>query len=285
MIPGVTYLITRRCSERRFFLRPDPAVARIFEYLLGVFAAEYGVAIHAYVVMSNHYHLVLTDVRGRLPDFERDLNSMLARSINALRGRRESLWERRPYSAVELIEGRDAIAKMGYTLANPVAARLVDRACEWGGATSAGMRFGQRWQIRRPKGFFSDSMPEVVELMLTAPECCAELADDELLACVEADVRRREQESEALGPALGMQKVLEQDWRASPRTEEPLGGLRPTIACASKWARIEALRRSKEWFLAYKAALARFVAGERDAEFPRGTWWMRVGLGCRVLLE
>src|SRR5690606_3282959 len=100
VVPGVCYLITRRCSERRFFLRPDSKVAHIFEYLLAFVAKTYGIEVHAFVVMSkvahifeyllafvaktygievhafvvmsNHYHLVITDTQGRLPDFQRD---------------------------------------------------------------------------------------------------------------------------------------------------------------------------------------------------------------------
>ena len=49
--------------------------------MLALFASQYGIQIHAYVVMSDHYHLVVTDTRGRMPDFQRDLNSLLARSI------------------------------------------------------------------------------------------------------------------------------------------------------------------------------------------------------------
>src|SRR5690606_41410128 len=70
VLPGVVYLLTRRCSERRFFLLPDAVVTQVFEYLLGLLSKEYGIQIHAYVVMSNHYHLVVTDIKGRLPDFQ-----------------------------------------------------------------------------------------------------------------------------------------------------------------------------------------------------------------------
>src|SRR5690554_5558575 len=158
VVPGVCYLITRRCSERRFFLRPDSKVAHIFVYLLAFVAKTYGIEVHAFVVMSNHYHLVITDTQGRLPDFQRDLNSLLARSINAFRGRWESFWDRRSYSAVALLEDADVISKMGYTLANPVAAGLVTRGRQWGGATSGRMRFGWRQTITRPEGFFGDDM-------------------------------------------------------------------------------------------------------------------------------
>jgi putative transposase len=284
VLPGTVYLITRRCSERRFLLRPDPLVTWVFEYLLGLLSKQYGIAIHAYVVMSNHYHLVVTDTEGRLPDFQRDLNSLLARSINSLRGRWDGFWDRKSYSGVELLEEQDVIRKMGYTLANPVKARLVNRARQWEGATSAGMVFGRARQIVRPHRFFSEDMPEVVELELTRPECCDGLGDAEILALVEADVSRREAKHATRGKAMGMSRVRKQDWNASPASFELRRGLQPTIAGASKWARIEALQRSKEWLIEYRAALAQFVAGVRDVVFPTGTWWMCARLRCRVVI-
>ena len=81
----------------------------------------------------------MTDTRGTLPKFEQDFDSVLARSINSVRGRWESLWDTESYSAVTLVEDEDVVAKMAYTLANPVEARLVGHTSEWGGATSAGM--------------------------------------------------------------------------------------------------------------------------------------------------
>jgi REP element-mobilizing transposase RayT len=285
VLPNIIYFLTRRCSERRFFLRPDPEVKQIFEYLLGLLANEYGIQIHAYVVMSNHYLMVVTDTEGRLPDFQRDFNSLLARSINAFRIRSESFWDRRSYSRVKLLEDRDVLDKMGYTLANPVEARLVDRARQWGGATSARLAFGEVRRIARPDHFFSDAMPPAVEFELTRPRCYQEFSDEELLAHLQADVARREAEHGKLGNAMGMARVKKQSWKASPESEEPRRQLQPTVASHNKEARIEALQRAKEWLRAYKDALARFVAGVRDVEFPQGTWWMCVRLRCRVVLE
>jgi hypothetical protein len=55
VLPNRTYLITRRCSERRYFLRPDPQVTWIFEYLLALACERHGVELHGFVCMSNHY--------------------------------------------------------------------------------------------------------------------------------------------------------------------------------------------------------------------------------------
>src|SRR5690606_34346660 len=101
----------------------------------------------------------------------------------------------------------------------------------------------------------------------------------------EADVARREAKHAKRGKAMGMDRVMKQDWRASPESFELRRGLQPTIAGANKWARIEALQRSKEWLQDYRAALERFVAGVRDVVFPAGTWWMCARLGCRVAIE
>ena len=280
ILPGVVYLLTRRCSERRFFLLPDPVVRQVFEYLLGLLATQYGIAIHAYVVMSNHYHLVVTDTEGRMPDFQRDLNSLLARAINRHRGRWEAFWDRESYSGVKLLEDGDVISKMAYTLANPVRARLVEHATEWEGATSVGMPFGRARVIVRPDKFFRDSMPETVELVLTRPAGFEGLSDAQVLERVRVDVARREGMHAEKGKALGMKRVRAQGWASSPDTVAPRRQMNPTIAGRNKWARIEALQRAKEWLMAYYDALAQFVSGEREVEFPRGTWQMCARLGC-----
>lgn len=67
VLAGTTYLVTRRCIGRRFLLRPDRALNELFVYCLGLAAQEHGVRLHALCVMSNHYHLVLTHVRGCSP--------------------------------------------------------------------------------------------------------------------------------------------------------------------------------------------------------------------------
>jgi putative transposase len=281
--PQITYLLTRRCSERRFFLLPEPAVTWIFEYLLGLLSKQYGMQIHAYVVMSNHYHIVLTDTQGCLPDFQRDLNSLLARAVNRHWRRREAFWARESYSAVELLEDEDVVSKMAYTLANPVKARLVNRACEWEGATSAGMVFGRARLIAKPEKFFRDSMPDVVELVLTRPAGFERLSNAEVLELVRVDVARREAKHREGGSKVArMTAVRKQKWWERPESEEPWRQLKPTVAGRNKWARIEALRRSKEWLGAYYDALRRFVGGERDVEFPCGTWQMCARLQCPV---
>jgi hypothetical protein len=49
-------MVTRRCSQRTFRLRPSALTNQIFKYCIGLAQAKTGVAVHAACVMSNHHH-------------------------------------------------------------------------------------------------------------------------------------------------------------------------------------------------------------------------------------
>jgi REP element-mobilizing transposase RayT len=280
VLPNRTYLITRRCSERRFFLRPDPQVIWIFEYLLALACERHGVELHGFVCMSNHYHLVVTDREGRLPEFQQYLNSLLARAVNCARGRWEAFWTRDSYNAVELLEDAVVLEKLAYTLLNPVRAGLVGRARAWGGATSAVMRFGGRRLIARPSEFFSEDMPEHVGLELVAPPLqrgASTQVDEQLADQIEAV----EQEVAKSGfKPMGMAAVLRQNWNGSPTTREPRRGLVPRIAARCAAVRIAAIVELQHWVEAYRTALACFRDGQREVVWPPGTYRMCSRLGC-----
>ena len=135
VLQGTTYLVTRRCLGRRFLLRPDPALNELFRYCLARAAVAHGIELHAVTVMSNHYHLVLTDPRGVLPDFMRALNRQVAMGVKRLRNWDEVVWEPHvAYSAVALEGPQEVLDKVVYTLLNPVSAGLVRRPERYPGA-------------------------------------------------------------------------------------------------------------------------------------------------------
>jgi len=57
----------------------------------------------------------------------------------------------------------------------------------------------------------------------------------------------------------------------------------PRIAAKSKWLRIEAIGRRKEFFEMYRQAIKAWIAGVVDVVFPAGTYWMR--RFARILCE
>jgi REP element-mobilizing transposase RayT len=142
VLAGTTYLVTRRCAQRQFLLKPRAAVNQAFPYLLAVAALRYGVQVHAYCVLSNHLHLVVTDGEGRIPAFHQFLDALLARALNASLGRWEAFWAPNSYSAVARASAADVVAKAAYVLANPVAAGLVRHGREWPGPWSSPEQIG-----------------------------------------------------------------------------------------------------------------------------------------------
>jgi hypothetical protein len=59
--PGHCYLVTRRCTQREFLLRPDDATNNAFTYCLIAAAQRAEVDVLLSCVMSNHHHTVVFD--------------------------------------------------------------------------------------------------------------------------------------------------------------------------------------------------------------------------------
>ncbi len=286
LLPGTTYLVTRRCSERRFFLRPSSSTNAIFGYVLAVAAQRYGILVHAFCVLSNHFHLVVTDPDARLPDFHRYLDGVVARAVNCSLGRWESFWDPDSYSAVRLESDAAVIEKTVYVLTNPVAAGLVRRAREWPGLWSDPNRIGDgSFSFQRPKEFFRDvgPMPSSATLHLHRPPGFER--DDGFNRAVQEALREAEERAAAEHarggrPFLERARILVQNPLARPATGEPRRDMKPRVATRNKWRRIEALLRLAEFGRAYREAFEAWRAGARHVIFPPGTWKMRVVHGA-----
>jgi REP element-mobilizing transposase RayT len=283
ILPGTTWFVTRRCSERRFFLRPSAATNDLILYVLALAAQRHDVLIHAFCVLSNHLHLVVTDVEARLPAFMQYFCSLVARGVNASIGHFENLWAKDgSYSAVEPLAPSDVIAKIAYTLANPVAAGLVSSASEWPGLWSAPEKIGTtKLTVRKPTAFFDPKgyLPDTVELELTVPPGCP--SAEEFRSQLAAELRDLEKQHQGELAAqgrrfVGVARVLAQDPFARPKSVEPRFRLKPKIAARDKWKRVEALLRLKGFEEEYRSARAKWCSGIRDVIFPAGTYLMRL---------
>jgi REP element-mobilizing transposase RayT len=280
---GTTYLVTRRCTQRQFLLRPSRLTSGIFAYVLAVASERYGVEVHAYCVLSNHYHLLVTDRDGRLPAFQQFLNALVARAVNSVLGRWENFWAPSSFSSVALASSQDVVDKAAYVLANPVAAGLVSAGREWPGLWSSPEAIGGEVQVRRPKHFFSRRglLPESIGLKLTAPP--GFLTAQVFRAALAPTLAKRE--AEAVGTRrrfLGKEQVLAQWPFARPGSGELRRTIRPRVAARDQWRRIELLGRLKEFLSDYRAALGQWSSGKRDTIFPAGTYQMRTlhGVAC-----
>jgi putative transposase len=289
VIPGRCYLVTRRCSERRFFLRPDQATNNAFKYCLALAARNSGVTAIGLGVTSNHYHLVLVDKQGHLPHFLEHFHKLLAKHQNALRGRWEAFWASEQTSVVELVKPEDVMAKLVYAIANPVSSHLVDKVHHWPGVESL-TAIDQDLPLvaTKPLKFFDQNnknLPELLELRFARAPGFESLSHEEYTKLLRDEVTKAEKaaadERRERGITIvGRAAVLKQHWNAKPSSHEPRRGMSPRVACKNKWARLEALNRNKAFIEQYREARIAKLGGQ-DAVFPAGTWWLHRFAGVK----
>lgn len=279
VLPGQYYLITRRCTQRQFLLRPDPATNNAFTYCLIEAAQRCKISVLMSCAMSNHHHTVIFDRLGKYPEFLEHFHKMFARSQNALRGRWENFWSSEQVCVVRLVDREDVINKLVYTATNPVKDHLVERVHHWPGVNGLhALLTGRHLRAVRPRHFFRPAgpMPAMVEMSLSIPSELGPAA--EILEQLRQRVRAVEEETAAErrrtgSRVCGRRAVLKQSWRGYPSTEAPRRDLRPRVAAQSKWARIEALLRDQMFLVEYTKARRSWRAG-CTVLFPPGTYWL-----------
>jgi REP element-mobilizing transposase RayT len=283
---GVTYLITRRCTQRQFLLRPSKKVNEILLFCLAAAAEKFGTRVHAFVFMSNHYHLVVTDPHGRLDAFLHWLNTHISRSLNAFHGRSENLFDTRQTNVVPVVTAADVLEKIVYVLANPVAAALVSGGDLWPGVRSAPEDYGRTLRAHKPRAFFrkEGAVEDVAQFELEVPPGFEDLTPRRFRRRLQEAVEDREAELRARVRVEGRRFLGARAVRAvspfdSPRTPAEVGARVPRLACKDPELRQTLLARMKAFARRYREALAEHCAGKRRVVFPAGTCWMRVHFG------
>lgn len=281
ILPGQSYLVTRRTTQRQFLLRPSRVTNENVRYCLALAAERTGVILHAVCVMSNHWHGVVTDPDARLPEFTECFHKLLAKAQNASLGRWENMWSSDKTSLVLLTSEQDMLEKMAYTLANPTVAGLVKTPEEWPGVISG--RFGEEHSTEMPDAFFDDDgdLPESTELQFVRPHIFASLTDAELYSRLRDEVASRvriarDQMAQSGRSFLGRASVLRQSVDAIPKTEAPRRNPSPRVSGSSSAERVAAIRRMREFIRAYRSALNEWRQGNRDTTFPAGTYALRI---------
>lgn len=289
ILPGRMYFISRRCLLRLFLLRPGKDTNAIFTYCLGEAAKRCGILLLAWVTMSNHYHAVVYDPDGRLPAFIEHLHKLLAKALNARWGRTENLWSAEETCVTYLPTYEDVLDKVIYVLANPVASHLVDRLADWPGVSSLHHLDGAATTHERPRSYFravGGTMPKEAELRMVLPPIVASRETLETWAAnVRTGVAAREElarsERQRTGTrVVGRKALLRASEHDSPSTAETRSKLRPALACKDVERRVVELRKLVQFRTAHESARQKFIGGERNVEFPAGTYRMRKWGAC-----
>jgi hypothetical protein len=291
ILPGLTFLITRRTLRRTHLLRPDPELNNLFRYCLAYAAHHNGVAVHCATVMSNHEHLVVTDTRGTLPRFLHDLHRTLALGIKVLRRWEGAVWDHEKTSVVELRTEQAVLEKIAYCIANPVAAGLVRSAAQWPGVTTTPAQLGCAvWTAERPPFYLDQDNPQwpaTLSLDLRMPNLA--MTDAQARDAVEAEVKRIEIQAgetiKAKGRRVpGADKISSLSPFDRAASWETLRSRNPTFAVGrgQREEHAHAVTVLRAFRHAYRAAVKAWCDGVRDACFPAGTWFMRCWHGVSV---
>lgn len=281
--PGQTYLITRRCTGRRFLLSPSAEVNALLLYCLAEASRTYGIEVHAFVFMSNHYHLVVSETSSevRLPEFMSWLNRQTAVLINDLRERSENLWASGTYSAVVLADEAAVLDKIVYTICNPVAAGLVESPRAWPGLRSLPDTMARGgFEAERPS-YFRKTRPQTARLKLTRPPCFRGVSKENFRKLVARQVRHRlaaiydQRALDGKSGFIGPRNIANQNPEAQPTKPEPKAQQTPSLACKNRARRLKIIDGLKTFHSSHRLSLESWRQGDREVVFPAGTYKMR----------
>ncbi|NIQ37089.1 MAG: hypothetical protein GTN81_00640 [Proteobacteria bacterium] len=120
---GAFYHITARGNEKRAIFRENRDYDR-FLILLGRMHERYGIQIHAYVLMPNHYHLLMETPQGNLVAIMHDLNTAYTNYFNKKYERVGHLFQGR-YRGILVDRDPYLLELSRYIHLNPVRAGIV----------------------------------------------------------------------------------------------------------------------------------------------------------------
>ncbi len=288
ILEGQYYMVTRRTLLRTFFLRPHPDVNRMFEYCLAEAAARSGIELIAWCAMSNHYHAVIYDPDGRVPEFIERFHKMLAKALNVHYDRTESIWSRAQTCLTRLVTLEDVFDAVVYVLTNPAAAHLVEDIAHWPGSSSWSRMGRAAKTVRRPLGYFcaEGRMPKTVELKVVAPRGLRSETYAQWIARIREAVKTKqgalaEERRKNKRGVLGCKAVLAMRPSDAPSTKAPRSKLHPNLACKDRARMREERAALKNFRHKYREMLLRLRDRSGRVDFPEGTYRLRLlGLRC-----
>jgi len=129
-LPGYPHHVIQRGNNRQVIFAKTADYQRLLD-LLDDNARQFDVAIHAYVLMSNHFHLLVTPQSSDgLPQMMQAVGRRYVRYFNDSQQRSGTLWEGR-YRSTLIQTDRYLLACMAYIDLNPVRAGLVAQAADY----------------------------------------------------------------------------------------------------------------------------------------------------------
>lgn len=150
--PHALYHVTAR-GDRQEAIFEDDTDRHLFLEILGDAVADFNWLLHAYCLMTNHYHLLLETPDGNLSVGMRQLNGVYTQRSNRKHGRVGHVFQGR-YKAILVDREPYLLAVARYVVLNPVRAGMVRRAQDWPWSSYGAMT----GQTEPPRGLATDAL-------------------------------------------------------------------------------------------------------------------------------
>jgi putative transposase len=284
---GALVEVTTRTVHGRYLLRPSPEVNDLVLGILGRGQSMFSVRIHALVVLSNHWHALLTvDDAAQLAAFMAFVNGNIAREIGRIHDWRQRFWARR-YRAIVVADEAAEVGRLRYILQNGCQEGLVDRPVDWPGisgvrALTADKELRGTWHDRtaefnarrRRERVAPGQFGTEYQVHLSPLPCWRALSPAQhRAACAEIvtqiETETREERTKSGRMCVGAERILAQHPHDRPLASDTSPA--PFVHASCRRIRI-AFRRAYAAFVdAYRAAAAHLRNGEAAA-FPVGAF-------------
>jgi putative transposase len=121
---GATYHVTARGNERKKIFNAGGDYDKFIEYVSAA-REKYRFLLHAYILMGNHYHLIVETPEGNLSRAMHYINSSYTTYTNIKRKRSGHLFQGR-YKAILIDKDSYLLELSRYVHLNPVRAKIAD---------------------------------------------------------------------------------------------------------------------------------------------------------------
>jgi len=126
---GALYHVTSR-GDRREAIYDSDSDRQLFLDVVGAVWERFNWQVHAYCLMTNHYHLLVETPDGNLSKGMRQLNGVYTQRFNRICGRTGHVFQGR-YKAILIQKEVYLLEVARYVVLNPVRARMVRTPAEW----------------------------------------------------------------------------------------------------------------------------------------------------------
>ncbi len=275
-LPGEVVMMTRRCTDGHFFLRPDPFINDVLAYEFARASQRSGLHVHAAMALSNHTHTVATDPKAQRSLFMQSLMKEVASRRNRDLQRRGPLWQpNHKYNDTVLLDPQAIEDRLLYVWLNPVKDGLVDKVEDWPGFKILPRHWGKPLTIDVPQQTYGRNSPKTITFTPQPPPVPLGMNLEEKRSYYEAKIAAQEQSFRAQRDqegtrVLGRKAILARDPFAMPKEELPSCPVGPFFATADHDLWKQARDTYRDFLNLYDRARRKLRAG-KPVTFPAGT--------------